>query len=240
MKRYVKKPRKARVPKSTKKYIKKTLDKMIEDKYYQGTGTFNIANSDAVVGTSVYLNGMIQGTDDNQRVGHKIRVKSVRIDFTVRPEGDPDNFTPLNPFNIAEIKYALTNFKQQTGSILCSTPADGAFIPAEENSIWAVTAPNVIIVNQRNVEAFQNMKVLKTGSKQLQVGGGAVNNPNGYHRTIRKKFKNPLMIQYTANTNSATSCLKNGLWFNIMGAHVAQAGVNLVCSYGYTLTYEDA
>lgn len=241
MKKYVRKFKKSnKVPKKVKTYVKKTLDRMIEDKYFQGTGTFNIANSDAAVGTSAYLTAMVQGTDDNQRVGHKIRVKSVKLDFTVRTEGDPDNFTPLNPFNIGEIKYALTNFKQQTGSILCSTPADGAYIAAEENSIWAITAANVICVNQRNVQGYQNMKLIKSGSKQIQVGGGAVNNPNGYHKTLRKKFKQPLMVQFTGNTNTASSCLKNGLWFNIMGCHVAQAGVNLVCSYGYTVTYEDA
>lgn len=231
---------KKKVPKATKRYVKRVLDRQVEDKYFQGTGSLSIANSDATVGTSVHLTSMIPGTGVSDRIGQKIRIKSIKFNMSIRTQGDPAAFNPLNPFTTGEIRYALTQFKEQTGRVLVSTPNDSAFTSSAANSIWNNGSANVIIANQRLFTGYQAMRVLKQGTRQIQVLGGGTNNPAATQVSILKRFKRPLMVQFTGTTATAGSVLKNGLWFNIMGAHVADVSVSFVGAYGYTVTYEDA
>lgn len=244
MRKYFKrKPRvfKKKVGKAVKRYVKRVIDRQIEDKYYQNTGTLNISNSDGSLSTAVFIPNITQGSNPGTRVGQKVKIKSVRFDFTVREEAsDPAQLTPASPFNNAEIRWALSNYKMQTGFPLCTTPADSFYNSDKQNTIWTNINANVIAVNQRKFETFEAVKVLRQGTKYLQVYGGSVNNPLSYKKSIYLKFKNGHTVTYGSNVGGYQMCVKNGLWFNIMGAHVADISINLVLAFGLTVTYEDA
>lgn len=232
---------KGKVAKKVKNYVKKVLDHQVEDKYYQGyVGFPTVSNSDAAVGTSIYFTNMVQGTGNNQRVGNRIRVKSIKINFTFDIESDPDVFNPLNPNAIAQYRWALTQYTAQTGNILCATPADAAFNAAHQNSIWTNSAAGVIIANQRNVLGYPNMKVLRNGLGHIHVTGGGVNNVSAVHRTINIRFKKPILVTFSANATGASACQRNGLWLNMMAVHVADPATFVNSQVGFTLTYEDA
>lgn len=227
-----------KVPKKVKKYVKGIMDRQVEDKYYQAFGSFNIATSDATIGSSVYLTPVQQGDGVNNRIGQKIRVKSIKLNCNIASTGLSTLWDPTGSNHAAQIRWALTQYKMQTGKILCTTPNDSAFVSGTANSIFTNGAAGVVIQNQRLITGLQSMTVLKQNSRYIDVHGGATNLPQNVKLTIIKKFKKPILVQYTGNTTAASSCLKNGLWFNIMGAFPTDVVTTL--SYGYTLTYEDA
>lgn len=240
MKSYVRKYRKktAKVPKKVKKYVKKVLDRQVEDKYYQAFGSFNIATSDAAVGSSIYLTPIQQGDGVNNRIGQKIRIKSIKLNCNISSTGASTDWDPTGSNHVAQIRYCLTQYKMQTGRVLCTTPSDSAFVASGSNSIFTNGTAGNVIQNQRLINGLQTMTVLKQNSRFIDVHGGATNLPQNVKITIIKKFAKPPVVQYSTNTAAASSCVKNGMWFNIMGAFATNVVTNL--SYGYTITYEDA
>lgn len=237
-KNYKRSAAKARVPKKVKKYVKKVIDRQVEDKYFQAFGSFNIATADAAVGSSIYLTPIQQGDGVSNRIGQKIRVKAIKLNCNIASTGESIVWDPTGSNHVGQLRWALTQYKMQTGKILCTTPSDSVFVSTSANSIFTNGTAGNVIQNQRLITGLQSMTVLKQGARYIDVHGGATNLPQNVKLTIIKKFAKPVMVQYTSNTAAATACLKNGFWFNIMGAFATNVTTNL--SYGYTITYEDA
>lgn len=210
----------ATVSKAVKKYVAKKLDNAIEDKY-------NIIDMTAggltsIPSTWVEVNGVnpAQGIAKNQRIGTKIRVKSIEVN-AVLAQGSGSVLTD-DPYNIMRI--VIGKYTGQTATPLATA---GITMHQPIKKDWSDARGTLI---QKYVDRYVPLEVQST-----EKGGG-----DGYTPALKsfryyKRFKN-FVITYNDDTNNYPN---QRLIMSVISDSGAVTNPGFVA--GYTVVrYEDA
>lgn len=238
-----------KVTKAVKTYVKKALDRNVEDKFYQnnflevGVNGSNSSNSNSVI-----LNTISKGLNRDNRVGNQIRVKSIRVDVKFYTKSIAGSLTNFNtPYTQPTFRWALVQFKIPSEIALVNTPSDLLYDVDVANSIWSASALGTIHTNQRNIQGMKNMVILKTGKFKMQtmIAGVTTANqalPQIKLKSIVKRFKKPMTITYNDKSpgNTVSDTIKNSLWFCCMSDALAGEQYSSFHQIGWTIQYEDA
>nr|UOF80228.1 capsid protein [Cressdnaviricota sp.] len=210
----------ATVSTAVKKYVAKKLDNAIEDKY-------NIIDMTAggltsIPSTWVEVNGVnpAQGIAKNQRIGTKIRVKSIEVN-AVLAQGSGSVLTD-DPYNIMRI--VIGKYTGQTATPLATA---GITMHQPIKKDWTDARGTLI---QKYVDRYVPLEVQST-----EKGGG-----DGYTPALKsfryyKRFKN-FVITYNDDTNNYPN---QRLIMSVISDSGAVTNPGFVA--GYTVVrYEDA
>lgn len=246
----------APVTDAVKTYVKKTLDRRIENKiasfHVNGFTLWNI-NNDVVNWRTdnIYMlspnftasNGVAisQGIAQNQRIGNKISIKKGTVRFVLYANNawaggrsDPVDinmyiFKTRKACSIPELQLQIeTDFFQLGGSSLALT---------------GTLDDNVLDVNQ-DVFMLHKFKTFKVGFQQNDVNLQFINNDYKYHAQIKIDVTKYLKKTYTFNdTDNEPYDNYTVLMFSVVPAsnNISGAG-NDICNitYNYEIQYEDA
>lgn len=210
----------ATVSKAVKKYVAKKLDNAIEDK-------FNIIDMTAggltsIPSTWVEVNGVnpAQGTAKNQRIGTKIRVKSIEVN-AVLAQGSGGVLTD-DPYNIMRI--VIGKYTGQTATPLATA---GITINQPIKKDWSDARGTLI---QKYVDRYIPLEVAST-----EKGGGDGYTPALAKFKYFKRFKN-FVITYNDDTINYPNAR---LIMSVISDSGAVTNPGFVAGYA-VVRYEDA
>lgn len=223
--RKFKRKAKPRMAKQITSIVKKEIHRNVEDKFHTiGPFTFDISSNPAVPGNQLHLlNGLTRGTGGaNERVGHAIRMKSVKIRINIAAGAVPsflrftlfrDKIADLTVPILSELYTALTAVTFQN---VCNAPLNPNFVPS----------------------AFH---IYKDVTKMVDVYGGAANLPGLRQITWDVPLNNAMVKYDSSNTGTITDIVRNALFLQI-SSNVLEADAANRPSVQLTacLMYEDA
>lgn len=177
-----------RVSRSVKKYVRRAIDRTVEDKYRiipLNTSAWSSINN---AWKDISLESIQSGTAEGQRVGNRIRIKSIEIKGTL--QGGQTGSAADDPFNSLRFVFAHWSGYNYTTPMASS----GLNINSVINKDTAKQ------LQRKYVDRFMTL----TAPNPLTVGyQPAVRVFKWYHR-----FARPIVITYSdINTVNANSCL---------------------------------
>lgn len=209
-----------KVSKAVKKYVAKTLDNQIEDK-------FNIIDMTAgglssIPSTWVEVQGVnpAQGLAKNNRIGTKIRVKSIEVNAVIA-QGSGGVLTD-DPYNIMRI--VIGKYSGQTTTPLATA---GVTINQPIKKDWTSGRGTLI---QKYVDRYVPLMVAST-----EKGGGDGYTPALKRFKYYKRFKN-FVISYNDDTTNYPS---QRLIMSLISDSAAVTNPGFVAGYAL-VRYEDA
>jgi len=179
-----KKTYKKSVPASVKKYVAKAIDNSIEDKQYTESLSTNFGSISSGW-NEVAVTQLTQGDGMGQRVGNRIKVKSLEIKGVIA--SGSENSVADDPYNVVRCIIATWNDKQTSP---CATSALGI-----DSAINNITNGKGYL-RRKYYDKFIPLSVASScGTDNDKF----VPNLKGFH--YYKRFKKPLFIQFTSDTN---------------------------------------
>lgn len=221
MRKYVKRRLFTKKKKNTvKKIVKSMLDKNIEDKYaiyntyfYKGEGYPHLTNTPFLG----LLNAPIKGTNRENRLGDRIRIKRLDLNFYVKsvPNANADPTT----VRMALLRLIGVNGELPSAADVFSDPDNPHF------SDWNY--------NQKGVR----FSVIWDKRVDLGIGGGTAN--YGISKTFRRTiFQKNTITQFFSNVNDGTiASIISGAYVLILASNQAtnsetpDVGVNIITHY---------
>lgn len=210
-KRYRKKTKK--VSKAVKKFVMKKLDNQVEDKWrLHATGSYAAPQEVTTNGQLTLLNACVQGTAQEQRIGTKIRLKSMIFRIWVRGQSNQA------VSGQSTLRCVLFFDKQNNGA---ATPAATAlytdmFGPGIAQNVAGTLAPfNENTVKERYKILRDKTFVLKPsaayGFVNTDPADEQVTYPDMKLWTYKRKFKNRVVVFNQNNAGTAADIVKNTL-----------------------------
>lgn len=193
--RIVKAPKK--VPKDIKKYVRNAIKMNPEPKYADdANGSYAITSA----GTVTRLSICAQGTDINQRVGNKIKLKHLEFNFNLNAVVRTANAW----YNVCRLMILQDSNDDGTAPVT-------ADILAAASPISAFQGLNMVTKKRFNVVMDKLITIDKFSSEPLTgLGNTVLYTSDSYMSSKRRyKVKQPITFSGTANTTST----KGTLWF---------------------------
>lgn len=218
-KRFIRK--KAKVAKAVKKYVKRTLDRTIEDKYSEidiGTSSVGIIPQYNLLSHNI---SMIQGTGSNNRIGDKIRLKYLDLKMLV---GAGQLYSTY--FRVLLVKYNHPNGSAiTTGDLMFNTGGYGAMRP----------------LFPKNVLSEKGITVLMDKYYTIKALGNTTSDYNYRPISIKKRLGWTQSYLRNSNVGTIADVEKGALYLVIFGG-VDTGGLSTtqIRDIQYTLTFEDA
>lgn len=213
-------PRKNTVSKKVKRYVKKQLDKAIEDKMYMSDLFGAVSgNSNLIITASTstlpqyysLIPSIAQGTGLQQRIGTKIRVKKATLDIQCLLSGaaiTPGVDVPMNLFYFV---------------LQCRDSPD-ALNAGDLNNLFYYSSGTTQFLSGSGFAATRHInndyfRVIKTNypSKAIKLGyaqySGSVYNNNDYKSNVRFKLDLTNKIEKTLRFNNTGATCMNYNWY---------------------------
>lgn len=211
----------------TNKALDKKIKKLQRDQELKYVDIYQ-ANNDITTGAFVVLlNGMVTGTDSNERIGDEVRATSIqwRMNFS----SDPTGTIPV------AVRMILFWDKQANGLAPVIAGGGGA------TSLLDTTTVTDLLLAPYNHESSDRFRVLydKTFTLEpyaLAVGGGAAMQR---YITMHKKINLSRRVKYDGDTAAFTDVVTNSLWFTFM-SDIAAAGINPQVEFGSRFYFKDS
>lgn len=205
-----------KVAKTVKKYIRKAIDNMVEDKviYTNVAAPFGVSD----VSSYALLNGCAQGAAKTQRLGQKIKLKSVqlRISFAI-------NAASLAGATSGNFFRILLLYDRQTNA---GNPSNA--------QLFVSTTATETYESPLNIVAVQRYKILHDKVYVMNPTGGATNISPVKFINIRKKLRNLPTVFNTGVAGDVTDINTGSLILVLL------CDANIVASYHNELRFEDA
>lgn len=218
--------KKEKVTKATKAYVKKAIDHQIEQKYIDTLGVFN-----TVVGgvNSVLINGLVNGSQENNRIGDKIKIKELRFMGELTQISAPI----ASNTQASNMSRVLIIWDKQ--------PNGGAFTFGGNGGIFNPATANYDAVLNFNTDTVSNRyHILYDKTFQptvLAYGATPINGFNSKGITIHRKIKVNKVTNYgLGNTGTITDINTGSLY--LINACNSTTGVSL--RFQIKMLYEDA
>lgn len=213
----VKRQRKSKEPgvaKNVKTYVKKCMDRIVEDKRYLNSNSINTVVGGAIVDFGLW--GIQQGVGLAQRTGNYIRLKEFQIRFSVN--NDPTNIIRQR------VRVLIVQDNQCNGAL-----------PA----VLDVLANNVptSVYQYNNVIGCggSRFKILKDWTYDFKLMPISTTSA-GVSRTVSWKFKKGLpAIQYDASAGAIGDLVSKNIFMLVIGDDNDQS-----MDYNFLFCYQDA
>lgn len=156
-----------------------------------------------VFGVSTFdgLLHIAQGTDDNQRIGRKIVIKSLQARLAIKGE-------PSEAFGIGvSPEYGLTTYLY----LVQDTQANGAL--AAVTDVFTSLIPHEAMINIDNSMRF---RILKKWIFDMEAKAGVTGSRNDTSRHVEWYKKCDIPVEYSGTAGSITELRSNNLFF-VMG-----------------------
>lgn len=208
---------KEKVPKATKKYVKRAFDRQIEDKA-RNSFTIPGAAVGAAVPTYQLLNGMPLGTQIDQRIGERIRMKHIWIDLLLSI--DP-NTLPL-VVQSRQCRVMLIYDKQPNSAV-----------PTTGQLFWNSTGGQMFF-SPLNPAGEERFTILFDKHYRLGVEGGATDVAVEFPIKINRKLRDLKTVYNAATTGTVTDINTGSLYL------VLTCDLDVIYEYQALLRFEDA
>lgn len=157
-----------KTPYTVKRYVKKQLSKIVEYKHLLANVSMNPPNNGTVIGVI----NIPQGVSDQERIGDKITVKSIRLKYSLAI-GDATNY----------VRFIIFQWKQNT--VYTSAPTVPSILASVTPTIYSqynwdnrsnfqilYDRTHTLLSNRPNVFVTRRINI-KYLAKQLQFVGGS-------------------------------------------------------------------
>lgn len=230
--------KKAKVPKAVKSYVQKSLDASIEDKHrYIQVGPFTL-NTGTPVGLTNIVQ-MQQGVLWGQRIGKKIKVKSIDIKLIA----DLVHLTsdPLQDYYI-RVMFGR-QFETKGVLIPISDDTTGIFPTAVTAGLYPFETPNPFTL--RNKDRGGTYQIYSDTRKRIETyesNAGLVNSTYRRIWHLHKNFKNPVSMTFNSlNVGDITDILDNAFFLLVATDMNRSVALNSVTYHAiFDIKYEDA
>lgn len=179
------------------------------------------------------LEGIAQGTGDNQRQGARIAINEVQLRFLISPQAALINVVR----SVVIADYAADgNALLVNGTDVHDAAGIGQFtnVPLlcgfkDTKRLSSVTA----------VGRPTRFKLLSDRNKTVEIIGGALDHGNYHTVKLKFAFKKPFVVNYASGAaTGATAGMQQAMWWGTCTSQALGQAANIVTPY-WTVTYTD-
>lgn len=205
----------------------KTIQREMELKYFD---VYSTSSSPVTGGAILSLNSMVQGTDDNQRLGREILMTSIQVRMKVQ-------WLFANVLAPVNFRMMVVLDRQTDGSTIFPTGSSGVL----DNTVITdlIIAPYNLNAQKRFKILFDNVYVRSPQVVSISTFATPTTTTTGY-ANVNEYIKVRIPCKYIVKFNSAaagvSSIVTNAVWSILIADN--NNGINTVT--GYRTYYKDS